>query len=88
MKVIKVDKPSGPGWCVRTDRTKSNESIKEWLIRKEKEIDHYNKTKNAGIEGIYLYTIQGMFQEFYVPSQFSNRRDMCYYIRYDYIKSK
>lgn len=101
MKILQVNKPMQvfnsdnpeypqgnqgfiPTWTVMTERTRIGESVAQFLKKKEAYIEFINKTKGLNIEGIYLYAIQGMIQGIVGRKD----KEMCYYIRYDYIKPK
>lgn len=101
MKILQIHKPSQdcntvnpehvqldftPTWCVMTERTKPGESPEEFLERKSEYIRRMNEQKGMNIEGIYLYAIQGMFQLIVSPDDAA--REMCYYVRFDYIRPK
>lgn len=86
-----------PEWLVKTDRTapqidlnNSNREFIEWLKRKERDIESYNKKlekeeSKIRIEGIYLYDIGSMVQGIY-KSKNEIVDAITFYPRYDYIK--
>ena len=101
MKILQVNKPIQdaytvnpehvqdgwvPTWCVMTERTKSGEGPEEFLERKSEYIRRMNEQRGMNIEGIYLYAIQGMFQLIVSPDEAA--REMCYYVRFDYIRPR
>ena len=99
MKILQVNKPIQyvntlnpehvqdgwvPTWCVMTERTKLGEGPEEFLARKSEYIRRMNEQRGMNIEGIYLYAIQGMLQGIHGRTE----KEMCYYIRFDYIKPR
>ena len=85
MKIIIVNKPfqdehtkdkqevngEFPNWCVRTDASWVNESLKDWINRKAIQL------KKDNIEGIYLYDVESLVLDL---------KSSALHIRYDYIK--
>jgi hypothetical protein len=86
-----------PEWCVKTDRTvpqinlkQSNREFIEWLKRKERDIENYNKKlekeeSKIRIEGIYLYEIGSIVQGV-CKGKDEVVDAITFYPRYDYIK--
>ena len=95
MKVIFVDKPQQHKdtiepqlidgeiiyWTVASECLKSNETFKEWLIRKEERINTH--PNYSSVEGILIYDMQPI-----VSSPYEGKSHGSMIIRYAFLRKK